>query len=438
MPIFTRLLGAEQYGRYSVYASWVSIIICFMGFNVGVSLGTGFYKYKDNYYKFRTSILIEGTVISVAIFVIGLIFSPSFSSALGYPVFLFILMLAETVAHFVIGFVNGAWIYEKKALNNMVMSLGILISTTFLSILLLVVFKNELSELFYSRVIGSALPNILVAAILWIVFFKQQPYGFSYEYWKYGLSFGIPMIFHTLSNQVLGQSDRIMMEKMGTFPEDIGIYSFFYSFVSILSTIMSALNSSWNPFFYDNLHDRNYDKLNQKIKNYVSLFVTLVCGFLFLSNEAVKIFADDEYWSGMFLVPILVLAIYFNYIYLFAVNYEFFYSKPKIIAVGTCASAATNIVLNLALIPKYGMYGAAIATLISYILLAIFHFIIVKTWKLEHYPLNIKSLLMGLLMVILFSAGYYMLKDYWVLRWGIGIIIGIVELFKIWKRKTIF
>ncbi|MFG6330195.1 MAG: polysaccharide biosynthesis C-terminal domain-containing protein, partial [Lachnospiraceae bacterium] len=186
------------------------------------------------------------------------------------------------------------------------------------------------------------------------------------------------------------------------------------------------------------LYNRDYDKLNKNIKNYVHLFVTLVCGFLLLSNEVVKVFANDEYWEGMPLVPILVLVVYFTYIYQFAVNYEFFNSKPRIIAIGTGGAALANIMLNVILIPEYGMYGAATATLISYILLACFHLLTVKTWKLERYPLKLKPLFIGLLVVIIFSGVYYVLEDYWILRWGTGILLGIFELFRIWKRKTIF
>ena len=62
MPIFTRLLGAEQYGKYSIYISWLTICACLMGLNVGSALGTGVYQYRDSYKTFRTSLLIEGTL----------------------------------------------------------------------------------------------------------------------------------------------------------------------------------------------------------------------------------------------------------------------------------------------------------------------------------------------------------------------------------------
>ena len=41
MPIFTRLLGAEQFGMYSIYHAWLTILLCFMGLNVNSALGKG-------------------------------------------------------------------------------------------------------------------------------------------------------------------------------------------------------------------------------------------------------------------------------------------------------------------------------------------------------------------------------------------------------------
>ena len=67
MPIFTRLLGTAQYGEYSIYVSWLSILGCFMGINVKSSLGTGILAFENDYKRFRSSVLLEGTIASAGI-----------------------------------------------------------------------------------------------------------------------------------------------------------------------------------------------------------------------------------------------------------------------------------------------------------------------------------------------------------------------------------
>ena len=48
VPIFTRMLGADQYGAYSVFFSWVGILTSLMGLGVPSTLAAGRYEFKDS------------------------------------------------------------------------------------------------------------------------------------------------------------------------------------------------------------------------------------------------------------------------------------------------------------------------------------------------------------------------------------------------------
>ena len=437
MPIFTRLLGTEQFGLYSIYHAWLTIFICFMGVNVFSSIGTGRLKYADKYLEFRGSILMEGSLFGMAAAILLAVFYPVIKPAFGYSFGLFLVLLLHALATFVTSFSNTSWVYEKRAARNMLVSTILLLSTSAISIYLLVTWKSD-APLFYGRVLGTAVPHMLIAAFVWIWLFKERPAGFNKEYWLYGLHFGMPMVFHLLSHQVLGQSDRLMMQWFAVSNSEIGIYSFFYSFVAILTTILNALNTSWCPFLYDDLKKENYEVLNKKVKHYVQIFVVMSLGFLLLSREVMKIFANSEYWPGAPIVPILVLVVYCTFFYQFAVNYEFFCEKPKYVAIGTVIAAILNICLNAIMIPRWGMYGAAIATLISYVILAVLHTIIVNVWKQKRYPLSYMPVILGLFVVIAGCAAYYLLQDLILLRWAVAACLGIYLIMSVYKRKTIF
>ena len=437
MPIFTRLLGAEQYGLYSIYHAWLTIFICFIGCNVYSSIGTGRLKYREKYLSFRSSILVEGTVIGIGVGLLLLCFYPLIKPAFGYSFLIFIILILNALAQFITNFANTCWVYEKKAAKNMIVSALLLLSTCAISIYLLATWNSE-QPLFYGRVFGNAVPHIVLAAIVWILLFREKPYGYRKEYWMYGLHFGMPMVFHLLSHQVLGQSDRLMMQWFSVANGEIGIYSFFYSFVAILTTILSALNTSWCPFLYDDLSKKNYEVLNNKVRHYVQIFTVMCLGFLLLSREVMTLFANSEFWPGAPIVPVLVLVAYFTFFYQFAVNYEFFNEKPKYVAIGTVTAAILNIGLNAAMIPKWGMYGAAVATLISYMLLAVLHITIVKTWKIERYPLTLKPVFVGLAIVLIGCCGYYYLEHMILLRWLIAMGLGAYLIISVYKRKTIF
>lgn len=87
----------------------------------------------------------------------------------------------------------------------------------------------------------------------------------------------------------------------------------------------------------------------------------LLSVFAFVIREVGYLLSGEEYSSGMNILPILVFAVYFTFMYQFPVNFEFFHRKTNIIAIGTSSSAILNIILNCIMIPIWGMYGAAIS-----------------------------------------------------------------------------
>ena len=437
MPLFTRLLGAEQYGLFSVYNSWLLIFTCIMGLNVGAGIGTGYYRFSDHYLRFRSSTLVEGTAISAAMILTMLVLYPALNKLISYSFPLFLILLLQAFSQFVLNIGSLAWTFEKKASVNLIVSFCIALLTTGASIALLLKWNLD-APLYFARVIGTAIPTILIGFVVWIMLFAKCPAGYHSEYWKFSFFFGLPMVFHQLSHQVLGQSDRVMMQMFGISGQEIGIYSFYYSLTAVLTTILMALNNSWCPFLYDGLKDGNYAKLNHKIGNYVQVFTVIAAVFLMLCKEFSMLFANEEYWSGLPLVPILVLVVYCTFIYQFAVNYEFFMAKPKFVAIGTTVAGVWNIFLNLLFIPQWGMYGAAIATLISYAALAVIHYTVVKRWKYPKYPLSYSPIMLGLAAVVVACAGYKLLDGLWIVRWGIAFSLSIYLVIQVWKRKTVF
>lgn len=75
----------------------------------------------------------------------------------------------------------------------------------------------------------------------------------------------------------------------------------------------------------------------------------------------------------MFNLFLLIIVSYFLvFLYTFPVNIQFFYANTTWIPIGTLLAAGVNWLLNLVLIPHYAAYGAAMATIISYLALLIF------------------------------------------------------------------
>ena len=435
-PIFTRMLGANQYGEYGIFNAWIAVLSSFMGLGVGSTIGTGMYEFKDDYYRFRNSVFILGVISCFAITAMITAFSGFISRIIHFPEWLVALMPIFSSSIFITGFIQSALVFEKRPFLNLLLSVFVSLSTVVTSLVLVAQFPQD--SRYLGRIIGSTVPQIIIAIIVGIVFFFRYPCGYERRYWFFSVSLGMPIVFHILSSRVLTQSDRLMMQYFGIDEADIGIYTAFYSFSLVLNTILSALNSSWVPFYYGYLNEKDADKLNSKSKNYIELLTVLSCGFILLSKEVGRIYAGKEYYSGIGVIPILVLAVFFTFMYQFPVNFEMYHKKTNIVAVGTFASAICNIVLNGLLIPVMSLYGAAIATAISYCLLFIFHYVNVKYRMSVPFHLNLKLFLIPLCMISICMLLFYGVDGMWYLRWEIGFLIGAYELVKIYKRRSIF
>lgn len=436
IPLFTRLLGAEQYGLYSVFHSWVTIVMCFIALECRSGLGTARYTFVEKYNEYKSSSLLMGVIAGIICIVLAFVFRNQLSGIIGYPPFIIVLIFVSALAYHLIEFAKSSFIYEKKAQKNFMLSVSLAILTVVLSFLFLKF--AWLGEKYLARVYGDTLPYLIVALLVIVFVFKEAPPRYNKVYWKYCFIMGVPIVFHGLSQDILKQSDRIMMQHMGYAGVDVGVYSFFCTYTAIVNVVLTALNTTWCPFYYDDLKEKAYERLKIKSINYLELFTVIASGFLLVSREICYFFSSSEYWTGMNVIPLLVIGIYFIFMYQFPVNFEFYNKKTKIIASGTFSAAVVNFILNMLLIPGFGMYGAALATAISYGLLFAAHYFIASHMKAMNFHMRLGNFLPGLITVHIFVVLFYVLGDVWIIRWGMGILLGIFELARIIKRKNIF
>mgnify|MGYP004531956861 CR=1 FL=1 len=435
-PIFTRLLGTTQFGLYSLFNSWVLITTCLMGISISSSIGTGLYTFKEHYISFRNSVLFSSTIICLVEILLIIMGSSLLSKMMGFPISLVIIIGVTAFSHYIVNFAQLSFTYEKKAGSNFILS--ILLSSSSVLISIIFIYKMNDDSRYLGRIYGVVVTYVIIAIIVWMKLFLEKVTGFNKEYLKYGILVGFPIVFHSLSQQILGQSDRVMMQRFGIETAEIGIYSLFYTLSSILSTVLGALNNSWCPFYYDDVSEEKWDVLDKKCKNYIELFTVIFVGFLLLSREVSYLMASESYWKGISVIPILSSAVYFTFMYQFPVNFEFFHKKTKIIAIGTIGAGVINIILNAFMIPTWGMYGAAVATSLSYLFLFFAHYAIVTHMKEYPYHLKLTIFIPGILGMLSGVILFYLLSPYGFVRWMIGILIGCFELYRMYKRKSIF
>jgi O-antigen/teichoic acid export membrane protein len=149
---------------------------------------------------------------------------------------------------------------------------------------------------------------------------------------------------------------------------------------------------AWKPFFLSHAKDENAKPLFARVLTY---FLFVMCGiFLVLSlfiSDFVHIrilgryIIHPDYWSGLSIVPIVLLGYIFGGVFIHLNAGIFIEKKTAYLLPTSMLGAVANIVANFFLIPRFGIVGAAYATLISYSLTAFtLYFVVQKFYHIEY------------------------------------------------------
>lgn len=437
IPIFTRLLDTDGYGLVNVYVAWVQIFTVFIGLKADGSIGSASANLsEDEQDSYQFSVLVMSLAVFAAVFCIVLLFLHPISELLGMSQTLTVCMIIQSFGSFVIAFFNMRYIFRKQAQKNFMISAGVCLSTTLLSVVLIfVAFTGENGHL--GRVYGLTIPYAFIGFGLFLSLALARDKKLNLSYWRFCLVLTVPLIFHGLSQILLSQTGKIMLQQVHG-DSIAGIYSLAVVIVSLLNAIYSALNNAFVPFMYDDLAGKTSETVKQShFSNYFVSFTLGTVAFAFISPELLKMMSTEAYWSAIHVLPFLVIGQYCVFLYSFPVNFEFYKMKTRSVALGTVLAAVLNIVLSVVLIPPYGMEGAALATMVSYAALFVFHFAITRlVLGDKNYPA--KYYFFGLMIVTIASLLFFPAEEAVAMRWAVALVALALVGIRIFRTKSIF
>lgn len=436
-PIFSSVLGTNNYGIAAVYLTWVQIASIAFSLQAGGAVAVARIDFPmEDQEKYQSSALSLATLSFAGFSTVILLFSVATQGFLGLNVKMIALGLAQGWGMYCVTFMNSKYAYEFKAGRNFILSVSASALTIVASLLLINTFTLE--ENYWGRIIGQSAIYVLIGMVVYVNIFRTGRIFYNKEYWKFTLPITIPTIFHSLAHIVLNQSDKVMLQGMiGNSPA--GIYALASTFSAVMNAVWHAFNNSWVPFYYEYTRQDQIDEMKKHARNYIELFSIVCIGFILLSREVFHLYASDkDFWLGTGYVPLLAIGYYFVFMYSFPVNFEFYNKKTKSIAIGTISAAGINIILNYLMIKWIGGLGAVISTVISHFFLFAFHYIRSKRMKEMKFPFEMRDFIFGLVCVLVAYFISSLLKDLWSIRWCCGGVLGIYILTKILKRREIF
>lgn len=390
IPVYTLYLTTEEFGITELLQSSINLLIPILTLGLSdaalrFSMEKKSSKKEVLSYSFR--VLGYGTVILFACSFLIKDYFPQSLIEIWYwlPILFFFAAGRSVLSHFSRG-VGKIKLYVIDSLINSV----ILVVFT-------VLFLGALKYGIKGFVLSLILTN-LVSFLMLMCVGKLYKYltieKISYKTKKEMTHYSLPLVPNSLAWWITNLSDRVFVTYYSGLSVN-GIYSLAYKIPSILNLVSGIFIQSWQLSAikeYDS--DDKASFYSDTFKYFVS-FIFIIASVLILFNKifATHLYRNDFYVAWKY-VPILIIAFVVSNMHSFLGTIFTAAKQTKQLFISTSVGAIANIVLNILLIPSYEAFGAAIATLISYLVVYILRVVALKNIiyiKIDHMHIILLS-----------------------------------------------
>ena len=370
VPVYTRLLSTEEYGAYTVFQSWLNILVILA--TLEISRGhykVGITKYSDDVDRYTSSVMGLSNIVTLVFIAVYLCAIPFFNGVLGMPTHIVVSMLLYLLVY-------PAWefwaIKQRFAYKYKTMVFATLLVSVLSPIVGVagIVFFNMQSEAAIFSKLGI---QGIVALLIYFQFIKRDRHLFVKKYWKQAFVFNITLIPYLLSTTILNQADRIMIDSMVGAAE-AAIYSVAYAIAMLMQLVNNAVSDAFIPWLYRRLKDNDY----VKIEPVTNKLLILVAGMNFLvvlfAPEVLTIFAPADYIDAIWVIPPVTASVFFMFLFQRYINVEVYYGATSSVSLTSVFVAILNVILNYFCIKQWGYLAAGYTTLFCYIVFCIVHY----------------------------------------------------------------
>jgi len=373
LPLFTRTLSPEDYGVASLIGLVSAGLAGLFNLGTGNSMGVLYFREEDPEKKptiiwSNTALLLGVIAILVLVFVTAarvmstwVFETPARANLLRIAV---VSLALTTITDPFYAYLR----MEEKAKWYVVLTLIGSMTTLLLSTLLVLVLRWGVAGLLLASLFGQA----LMLAIVLGVIARRLPIRVDPHLFVPLVRIGFPSIFGLFAFLVIDYGGRQILQRMMGL-EQLGIYSIGYSFGMVMMIFVSAFATAWPPFFVSFINRREDAKIifGRVLKYYLIAFGLLTMLFFAAARPVVAVMVAPAFDKAFTVIGMVAAAYALRGCYLILLPGLYFAEKLKWQSAIEWVAALLNIGLSLWWIPRYGIMGAAGATLVSYLALPV-------------------------------------------------------------------
>src|SRR3989339_1770548 len=415
VPFYTNIFPPDEYGIVANLYIFIAIlnIIYIFGMDAAYlkfASNKSIASEKDNFSTPYLAVMFVSLFLSLFIILIKGSIISLFEVPAGYAYLIYYTSLILFIdALCVIPFIRLR--IERKAKKFATFKIINILTNVFFNILLVLYFKWGIEAVFISNLIASLLTLIIFTPEI----IKNLKPVINISLLLRLIKFGLPYLPAGLGSMLIQGIDRPILTNL-TDLSTVGIYNANHKLGIFMMLFVNMFQYAWQPFFLQQAEEKDAKKIFSKVLTYFTFAASIILIFVSLYiDDIVKInffgitLIGPAYWSGLLIVPVVLLGYLFNGIYVVFTAGIYIKEKSIYVPIITGVGALVNVVVNLLLIPSLGIIGAALATLASYVVIAFGLYIVTqKFYKIEYENVRMITIF---IIILLTGIIFYWLRS---------------------------
>lgn len=406
LPILTRALGANLYGTWSLINVTVFLIFPFamLGLSMAVirflSAEKDVGRIREDFFSVCSIVGIAGIVLSLLLFLLSdflavyIFRDVSLSSYIKLASVLILFNAMYQVLRTFFRVRRRIGLYTTIVLMYDAFQVGLIV--------LFILLGYKLTGAISALIINGILFNLIALFIILKQIGFQLP---RFSRMKSYLKWGVPLTPAAAILWIIHTSDRYMVSYfIGVTAA--GIYNAAYAIGNYASFALMPLGIVLYPNVVKTYEEGNLDitrnYFKYSVKYLMIIAIPAACGLSILGKPLLQILTTPEFMPGSNIVPFVAFGAIFFCFYQIGVYVLQLAGKTGLVMILLGTAAGLNILLNIILIPRMGILGAAVATLVAYSVLGMVTLIVSRRYFKFNLgiPSIVKSIFASAIMVV--------------------------------------
>lgn len=376
-PLLTRLLSVEQYGIISLTFRLVLLLVVISKCGLQYSAARFFDAAKSDtaeQRRFYSTLLICPAILSL-IFSALYVAVISSSAVLRKDSLLFHCLLLAPVA-VVLRTIQSMLLSFLRNEGRSRLHTIIEVSTKVTAVIAFAVLAVSGQHAAFPVLLATIAGELLVVAVQLGDVLRRgliHPSAIDWNFIRISLLFGLPLIAYELSSLVLDSADRLIVQHyMGD--HSLGLYSAAYGISGYLQdVVMTPLNLALFPIYMRLWNEQGKEETARFVSTALSWFLVvaffIVGASTLCSRDTLLLLASRRFAGSENLLLVLVPGLMIYALHIFFNVGLILKKRTTELAAIVMIAAAINIVANFLWVPRYGLMGAAAATVVSYVVM---------------------------------------------------------------------